>query len=340
MAAEVRRLPFTRRQFVQGAGVVGFGLLAGCGRLPFQAQPQAQVQTKVPRVGLLGQSSTGPSSPRDAFFQGLRDSGYVDGQNILIETRLAPELATELVRLPVDVIVADGGRAVLAARKVTDTIPIVIGFSSIDPAAEGVIASLARPGGNVTGVTASVQGAQLGAKRLELLRDALTGLTRVGALWDESDPVHVARWSEIRAAGETLGLETQSLVVRGPDDVAAALGAAAREHVDALIVLHNALTQNRRPMILDHAARSRLPAMYEYREWASTGGLMSYGPSIGAMWYRAAEYVDKILKGAKTADLPVEQPREFEFVINFQTAEALGLAIPQHVLLQATEVIQ
>jgi putative ABC transport system substrate-binding protein len=189
-------------------------------------------------------------------------------------------------------------------------------------------------------VTANVQGAHLGAKRLELLRDALTGLTRVGVLWDEGDPVTIARWDEIRAAGETLGLETRSLVVRSPDDVAAALEAAAREHVDALIVLHNALTENRRATIIELAARSRLPAMYEYREWASAGGLMSYGPSIAAMRYRAAQYVDKILKGARAADLPVEQPREFEFVINFETAQTLGLMIPQHVLLQATEVIQ
>jgi putative tryptophan/tyrosine transport system substrate-binding protein len=325
-----------RRRFVQGAGVAGLALLAGCGRLLGTAQPQA----KVPRIGLLGQSSSGPASTRDGFFQGLHDLGYVDGQNVLVETRLAPELAAELVGLSVDVIVADGGRAVLAAKNATDAIPIVIGFSAVDPVAQGLIASLARPGGNVTGVTANVQGSQFGAKRLELLRDALRRLTRVGVLWDEGDPITIARWGEIRAAGEVLGLETQSLAVRGPDDVAAALEAAARAPVDALIVLHNALTQDRRPTIVDLAASSRLPAMYEYREWASAGGLMSYGPSVGAMWYRAAQYVDKILKGAKAAELPVEQPREFDFVVNLRTAQALGLTIPQHVLLQATEIIQ
>jgi putative tryptophan/tyrosine transport system substrate-binding protein len=199
---------------------------------------------------------------------------------------------------------------------------------------------LARPGGNVTGVTATVRGAQLGAKRLELLRDALTGLTRVGVLWDEADPVHIARWGEIRAAGGTLGLDTRSLGVRGPDDGAAALEAAANEHIDALIVLHNALTQGQRATIVDGTARSHLPAMYEYREWASVGGLMSYGPSVGAMWYRAAQYVDKILKGAKPADLPVEQPMTFEFVVNLKTAEALGITFPNEIMLQLTEVIQ
>ena len=328
----------SRRQFVVGAA--GLGMVAGCGRLPFQTQPQTQVQAKVPRIGLLGQSSSGPASPRDMFFQGLHDLGYVDGQNVLIDSRLAPELAADLVDLPVDVIVADGGRAALAARDATDAIPIVIGFSSIDLVAEGLIASLARPGGNLTGVSASVQGAQLGAKRLELLSDTLTGLTRVGVLWDEGDPIHGARWNEIRAAGEILRLETQSLGVRSPDDVAAALEAAAREHMEALIVLHNGLTQNRRVTIMDRATRSRLPAMYEYKEWASVGGLMSYGPSVGAMWYRAAQYVDRILKGANPADLPVEQPRAFDFVLNLKTARELGITFPETILLQATEVIQ
>jgi putative ABC transport system substrate-binding protein len=279
-------------------------------------------------------------STRDAFFQGLHDSGYVEGQNIAIESRPAPELAPELVQLPVDVIVVDGGRAALAARKATDSIPIVIGFSAIDPVGEGLIASLARPGGNVTGVTANVQGAQLGAKRFELLRDALTKFARVGILWDETDPVHIARWDEIRGAGGTLELDSRSLAVRGPGDVAAALEAATNERVDALIVLHNALTQSQRATIVDGAARGHLPAMYEYREWPAAGGLMSYGPSVGAMWYRAAQYVDKILKGAKPADLPVEQPMLFEFVINLKTAQALGLTIPQHVLIQATEILQ
>jgi putative tryptophan/tyrosine transport system substrate-binding protein len=325
-----------RRRFVQGASLAGIGLLAGCGRLPFQGQGPA----KIPRIGLLGQASSGAASTRDGFLQSLRDLGYVEGRNLVIESRPEPERAAELVGLPVDVIVADGGRAILAARQVTETIPIVIGFSSIDPVAEGVIASLARPGGNVTGVTANVQGAQLGAKRLELLRDTLSRLARLGVVWDAGDPAIRARWAEIRATGETLGLEIQSLVVRAPDDVAAALDDGASEHLDALVVLHNTLTQNRRAMIIDRVAHSGLPAMYEFREWASTGGLMAYGPSVGAMWYRAAQYVDKILKGAKPADLPIEQPREFDFVINLRTAQALGLTIPQHVLLQATEVIQ
>jgi putative ABC transport system substrate-binding protein len=329
----------SRRQFMLGAGAASLGLVAGCGRLPWQGEPQAPVQARVPRIGLLGQSSAGSLSTRDALFQGLHDLGYVDGQNIMIESRLAPELAADLVQLAVDVIVVDGGRAVLAARRATDTIPIVIGFSAIDPVGEGLVASLARPGGNVTGVTATVRGAELGAKRLELLRDALTEFTRVGVLWDEADPVHIARWDEIRAAGATLGLDTRSLGVRGPDDVAAALEAAANEHVEALVVLHNALTQGKRATIVDGTARSHLPAMYEYGEWASSGGLMSYGPSVGAMWYRAAYYVDRILKGAKPVDLPIEQPMRFDFVVNLKTAQALGISFPNEIMLQVTEVI-
>ncbi len=324
----------SRRAVLRAAGVAGLGLIAGCGRLPWQAA------ARVPRIGLLGQASAGSASSREAFFQSLHESGYVDGQNILIESRPEPDMAPELAALPVNVIVADGARAALAAKHATTSIPIILGFSSIDPVAEGLVSSLARPGGNITGVTANVQGAQFGAKRLELLRDALPRLTRLGVLWDAGDPATTARWGELQAVGESLGIETLSLVVRAADEVAAALDAAASAHLDALIVLHNTLTQSRRAMITDHVASSRLPAMYEFREWASGGGLMSYGPSAAAMWHRAGQYVDKVLKGASPADLPVEQPRQFQFVINLQTAQALGLTIPQHVLLQATEIIQ
>jgi putative tryptophan/tyrosine transport system substrate-binding protein len=337
----------SRRRFVAGAGAVGvsatgLGLLVGCGRLPWQAAP-----AKVPRIGLLGQGSSGPSS-RDSFFQGLHDLGYTEGQNLLVESRYAeaevdraPVLAAELVHLPVDVIVAGGARWILAAKQATSSTPIVMAFTSMDPIAEGLIASLARPGGNITGLTSNVQGAQLGAKRLELVREALPGIARVAVLWDEGDPVHVARWGEIQTAGPILGLQVQSLALRDPADLMGAFVAAAAEHAEALIVLTNTLTASRmRRPILDLVARSRLPAMYEDQDWVRDGALMAYGPSVPAMWYRAAYYVDRILKGTNPADLPIEQPMRFDFVVNLTTARKLGVTFPNEIMLQVTEVIQ
>ena len=224
-----------RRQFVVGAGAAGAGLLAGCGRLPWQAPP------KVPRIGLLSQGSAGPSS-RDSLFEGLRDLGYLEGQSLLVEARyteaqadLLPALAAELVQLSVDVLVVEGGRAILAAKNATTSTPIVMGYTSIDPVAEGLIASLARPGGNITGLTSNVQGAQFGAKRLELVWDALPGIARVAVLWDEGDPVHLTRWGEIQAAGQLLGLQVQSLALHDPADLTGAFEVAADpdEGVDA-----------------------------------------------------------------------------------------------------------
>jgi putative tryptophan/tyrosine transport system substrate-binding protein len=332
----------SRRQLVLGAGAAGLGLVAGCGRWPGQAEPP-----KVPRVGLLGNGSAGNSSS-DRLFDGLRDLGYVEGQNLHVEPRytegqvdLLPTLAAELVQRPVDVIVVQGAFAILAAKNATTSTPIVMGYTSIDPVAEGLIASLARPGGNITGLTANVQGAQFGAKRLELVREALPGIAHVAVLWDAGDPAHIARWGEIQAAGPILGLEVQSLALHESADLTGAFEAAAREHAEALIVLTNSRTASviRRP-ILDLVASSRLPAIYEDRDWVRDGGLIAYGPSVPAMWYRAAYYIDRILKGTRPSDLPVEQPTVFDLVVNLKTAQTLGITFPNEIMLQVTEVIQ
>ncbi|HEY7062577.1 MAG TPA: ABC transporter substrate-binding protein [Chloroflexota bacterium] len=341
MIADRRAVRCSRRRFVQGTGLAGLGLLAGCGRLPGLAEQPP----KTYRVGLLSSGSAQVLQlNRDAFLRGLRDYGYVEGQNLILESRYAegqPEqaddFAAELSRLPVDVIAAGGTRAILAAKNATSTIPIVIGFSS-DPWADGLVTSLAHPGANLTGLSSISP--RLSGKRLELLKEAVPGTSRMAVLWDVSIEPLTPRWQEIQAAAQVLGLDVISMGVRSPGELERAFDAATREHAEVLIVVHNALTSIERQRIVALAARSRLPTMYDFREWVSVGGLMAYGPRIEQMWNRAAYYVDRILKGAKPADLPVEQPREFEFVINLRTAQALGLTIPQHVLLQATEIIQ
>ncbi len=326
----------SRRRFVQnGLALAGLGLLAGCGI----TLPQAQQRARVPRLGYLALSA---GIFAGEFHQGLRELGYVEGQNILIEWRFAegreerlPELAAELVRLQVDVIVTQGVEE--AARQATSTIPIVMATSA-DPVATGAVASLAHPGGNVTGLTAA--GPELGPKRLELLKEALPGVSRVAVLWDSSDRGKAVEMRGIEAAARTLGVQVQSLEVRGPDDFEAAFEAATDGRAEALMPLRSPLIAFQRSRIVDLAAMNRLPAMYSGREFVDAGGLMSYGPNQTDSFRRAATYVDKILKGAKPADLPVERPTKFELVINLKTTQALGLAIPQSVLIQATDVIQ
>ena len=298
-----------RRQFVQG--VAGLGLLAGCGRLPFQAQPPP----KTPRVGLLfGAGDSG------ALSQGLRDLGYVDGHSIVLESRIAagrldllPDLAAELVRLQVDVIVTTGYPATLAAKNATSTIPIVQATGSADLVQEGVVASLARPGGNVTGFT--TVSLELTAKRLELLKEAVPGLARVAVLWNPASPATVFSFPETQGAAQALGIRLQSLEVRGPDDLESLLEAATRERADALFLLPDALTVAHQAQIAALAAARRLPSMFDRRAFPAAGGLISYGPDPFDMQRRAATYVDKILKGAKPADLPVERPTKFELEI-------------------------
>ena len=339
----------SRRRFVQGAGVAGLGLLAGCGRPPGQVAP-----TKVPRIGFLSTgypASTGPGFPElvESFRQGLRELGYVEGENLVIEYRWAegdtsrlPELAAELVALPVDLIFTVGGLTAEAARDATSTIPIVMVYPA-DPIAAGLVASFARPGGNITGLATLLP--QLGAKQLDLLKEIVPGISRVGVL---RDPDQAALGGQPRAgtlardAAAALGIQLELLPVSEPDDLDRVLDPATRAQLDAVLVGGGRVTGNLvyRSRIVALLAQHRLPTMYYNSLFVRDGGLMSYATSTLAQNRRAAYYVDRILKGTKPADLPVELPREFEFVINLKTAQVLGLTIPPHVLLQATEVIQ
>jgi putative ABC transport system substrate-binding protein len=335
MAAEHHRLPVSRRQFVQGASVAGLGLVAGCGRLPGQAPPT----TRVWRLGVLG-PWTGLGDFRDT----LRELGYVEGQNLTVEyldtegrRERLPGLAAELVRLQVDAIVAPTSISVDAALQATNTLPIVFGAVS-DPVGQGFVASLARPGRNVTGL--SDFGVTLSSKRLELLKESIAGGSSVAVLRNVTNPATALEWQATEDAARTLGLKLQALEVRGAGDLPGAFEAASGAHADALLILTDGIINTSLPQITGLAASARLPAMYFQRAQATGGGLMAYGPDFVAMWRRTAVYVDRILKGAEPADLPVEQPTTFDFVINLRTAQSLGLTIPPHVLLQATEVIQ
>jgi putative ABC transport system substrate-binding protein len=280
----------------------------------------------------------------EAFQQGLRELGYVEGQNLAIEPRGAegryerlPDLAAELVRLQPDVLVSSATPATRAAQQATSTIPIV--FIAVgDPVGLGIVASLDRPGGNVTGVSDLFVG--LSGKRLELLKETVPGVSRVAALWNPSNPAIALEWSGTQEAGRMLGLEVQSVEAHSADDLAGAFETIARERADALIVLSDPLISLGNAQILDFAVRSRLPTMHSQRATVEAGGLMSYGPSLTGLSRRGAYYVDRILKGTKPANLPVEQPREFELVVNRRTAQALGLTIPADVWLQTTEVIE
>jgi putative tryptophan/tyrosine transport system substrate-binding protein len=304
---------------------------------------EAQQPKKVPRIGLLVPSSaSSDSTGRDAFLQGLRDLGYVEGKNIAIEYRYTegeldrlPDLAAELVRLNVDVIVTAAISSVRAAKKATATIPIV--FVVGDAVDSGLVSSLARPGGNATGLTFLAP--ELDGKRLELLKEAFPKVTRVAFLWR----VPAARadlFKEAEAVAKTLGLRLQSVGVRGPDDFESAFKAAKSGGAEALIVIANPLANTYRARIVDLAAKNRLPGIYPSTTFVEDGGLMSYAPDIVDNWRRAAIYVDKILKGAKPADLPVEQPKKFEFVINLKAAKQIGVTIPPNVLARATRIIR
>ncbi len=333
----------SRREFARGGVVLlGGALLARCGRLPFQAQPSR----KVPKIGFLSGGAPGPSAALvDAFQEGLRDLGYVEGQTIISEYRYAegqagrlPDLAAELVDLPVDLIVTAGGEpAARAAKGRTSTIPIVMAVSN-DPVGTGLVASIAHPGANVTGL--SNIGPELAGKRLQLLKEAYPSASRVAAIWNSVDGGMALEYGETLVGAEVLGIEVQSLAVREPGDLERVFGALSSSGIDALVVIADGFTIGNRAQLVELAAKSQLPTISGDRAYAAAGGLMSYGPSYPEMYRRAAYYVDRILKGAKPTDLPVEQPMRFDFAINLRTAQALGLTIPQHVLLQATEVIR
>jgi putative ABC transport system substrate-binding protein len=334
----------SRRRFVQAAGVTALGLLAGCGRLPWQASPPS----KLVRIGMLVPYSASSRASQDlieAFRAGLDELGYVEGQNVIVEYRYSddqnerlPALAAEFVRLPVDLIVAEKHEAIMAAKEASSTLPIVMSLHA-DPVGAGVVASMSHPGGNITGL--SSLSATLAPKKLELLQQLSPGLSRVVTFWDHSRPGGVLRQvQEAEVAANALGLELLSLDVRTPADFAPAFETAIRERADALEVFSDPFIVGQRERILEFAARNGLPAIYNEKSWVDAGGLMSYGPNYPAIYRRAASYADRILKGTRPVDLPIEQPMRFDFIINLRTAQALGLTIPQHVLLQATEVVQ
>ncbi len=309
---------------------------------------EAQPAGKVHRIGFLSPGFPRPDRdpPVDAFRQGLRDLGYVEGQNLVIEYRGSegqdarlPALAAELARLQVEVIVAVGTTATRPAQQATHTIPIVMTGTN-DPVGQGLVASLARPGGNITGL--SLMMAELPGKRLELLKETVPQSTRVAVLANPAAPSYTRWMSNLTVAARALGLHLHVVEVRRADELDTAFVTMTRAGADALFASPDAglLLDGLRGRIADLAIKNRLPTIYAWREGVDTGGLLSYGPSLPDAWRRAATYVDKILKGAKPADLPVEQPMKFKLAINLKTAKALGLTIPPSILFQADEVLQ
>jgi putative ABC transport system substrate-binding protein len=325
------------------------GTLAG-GLLAAPLATEAQQAAKIAHIGYLSYlgTNTRSGSPHlhEAFLQGLRDLGYVEGRNLVIEYRRAegklerlPALAAELVALKVDVIMAVGTAEALAAKQATSTLPIVFAGVGGDPVTSGLVTSLAQPGGNVTGLP--VLAADLVGKCLEQLTQAVPGVSRVAVLWQSGAvPTGKDILKEAEVAGRALGVRLQFVEAQGPEDFDRAFSDMTRERAGALTVLSNSLFFNQRRRLVDLAAKNRLPTVYSVREFVDAGGLMAYGPNFAEVYRRAATFVDRILKGAKPADLPVEQPTKFELVINLKTAKALGLTIPPSVLGRADQVIE
>ncbi len=316
------------------------GLLAA--PLASDAQPPA----KVTRIGVLTLAVASSAPLAEAFRQGLKEHGYVEGQNIAFEYRYAegradklPALAAELVRLKVDVIVTESNVAALAAKHATQTIPIVMAIAG-DPVKAGVVGSLARPGGNVTGL--ALMQLELSGKRLQLLKEAVPKIALVAVIWNPTDPAAAEFLRETETAARSLGLKLHAIEARAPAELDAAFKAVADARPSAFFTLPGGMFQDKDNMrrIFEFATKSRLPGVFSNRGYAEAGGLMSYGPNFAANFRRAAVFVDKILKGAKPADLPVEQSTRFELVINMKTAKALGLTIPPLVLARADEVIE
>jgi ABC-type uncharacterized transport system substrate-binding protein len=327
----------TRRELL-----IAFGAGALAASFPVRAQP-----AKIPFVAFLSpvvpQNNT--DSRLEAFRQGMRDLGYVEGKNLRLEVRWGegklermPAIAAELVRLKPDVLVAATSPSVLAARQATRTIPIVMPVSS-DPVGDGIVASLARPGGNITGL--SNMAPELGAKRLQLLQEVLAKRSRaIGVMWNPAYKGMGARFNEAKLAAPTLGMDVRSIEVRDPREMEAAFAALSRNLPDGLLLLADPLTLSMRARIVEFAREKNLPAIYETREFVEAGGLMSYGPNLDAQYRRAAYYVDRILNGARPGDLPIEQPVKIELLVNLRTARALGIKVPKAILVNAAQVIE
>jgi len=324
-----------RREFIT--------LLGGAVAWPLAVRAQQRDRMhRIARVGILNYAAAQDVRVND-FRDGLRELGYVEGQNLAITYRWAdghldrlPALADELVASKVDVIIAIG-TAVWAAKRATSTVPIVIAFSG-DPVGNGVVSSLARPGGNITGF--SYMSTDLAAKRLELLHQAFPKNARIAILYDPSEPATALEMRETDAAARSIGVTLQPLRVGSPDDLEQAFAAAARERADALIVFTHGFAVLNQGRIIELAARQLLPTMYGWRDFPNEGGLMSYGPNIPVMVRKAASYVDRIIRGEKAGDLPVEQPARLELIVNLKTAKALGLEVPATLLARADEVIE
>jgi putative ABC transport system substrate-binding protein len=321
-----------------GLGIVGVIVTLALGLLSTPLIADAQTPAKIPRIGIIEDSPNW-----GVFRQGLRDLGYVEGQNITLEWRFAEgkldrlaDAATELVRLKIDIIVTIGTPATRAAMQASTTIPIIM-VSVGDSLRAGLVASLARPGGNVTGST--ILGPELSAKRLQLLKEAVPTVSRVAFLWNPLNPANVLHYEDIQAGARALGVTLNSVEVSSPTEFERAFAAMMGERPDVLLITADPLHQLHIEQIVDLAARNRLPLVSNVRENVIAGALMSYGPNLPELFGRAALYVDKILKGTRQGDLPVQQPTQFELVINLKTAKALGLTLSPAVLFQATEVV-
>jgi ABC-type uncharacterized transport system substrate-binding protein len=323
-----------RREFVTGLG---------CAAAAWPLAARAQQAEKIYRLGILEPVPAAQNATNlDALRKGLRDLGYIEGRNLIIEYRSAngraerfPELASELIRLKVDLIVTRGTPAARAAKNATGTVPVVIATMG-DPSA--LVASFAHPGGNITGVVTYTT--ELTAKRIELLRELVPSLSRVALLHNMGNPAVPPEWEETKRAARSLGLQAELLDVRRQGDLGRAIELAVRQRVDGIVIGADGLTQLHQQTIVDLVARNRLPAIYAGRDFVEAGGLIAYGVNYPDLYLRLASFVDKILKGAKPGELPVEQPAKFEMVINLKTAKTLGLAIPVTLLVQADEVIE
>ena len=333
---------WSRRQVVQGVGIAGLGLLVGCGSTPLDAAIRRPA--RMPTIGYLTRSAPGATPQLDALRQGLQELGYVEGQNVAIAVRGAEgndqalmAAARELAQRPVDLIVAWGTVATLAAKAATTTVPIVM-VSVGDPVQTRLVTNLSRPGDNITGLTNTTP--QLNRRRLELLKQAVPEASRVSVVWNPANPANVVYFREIEITAQALDLRPQSLEVESAAGFERIFARAARNRTDALLIAADAAIADQTSIVVEFARRNRQPALYPARRFVDVGGLMALGPNQLELFRRSAQYVDKILKGARPATLSVERPQEFELIVNLGAAEDIGLTLPESVLLQATEVIQ